>query len=171
LERKAKALKDSWDKSASAFGAYVGKTFETLRNSVYKMREMEPDARTQEAEACAELQAKLCMECLRHQDTADEKTQNFAREIVNDPQAIFKVLENPDLPLTNNLAEQKLRFMVILRKICYGSKTEEGSRAIALLASVTETLLIRGHIPWAFFAQLFRDRRSGQASAPLPASI
>lgn len=171
LERKAKALKDSWDKEASTFGTYVAKTFETLRNSVYKMREMEPNTRDKEMDDCAELQAQLSIECLRHQGTTHEKTRKFAREIVNDPQAIFKVLQNPDLPLTNNLAEQKLRFMVILRKICYGSKTEEGSHAIAILASVTETLLMRGHIPWAFFAQLFRARRSVGPPPHVPTSI
>jgi hypothetical protein len=171
LERKAKALKDSWDKAASTFGTYVAKTFETLRNSVYKMREMQPGERAKEMDDCAELQANVSMECLRHQNAAHEKTQEFAREIINDPQAIFTVLQNPDLPLTNNLAEQKLRFMVILRKICYGSKTGEGSRAIAILASVTETLLMRGYTPWTFFAQLFRDRRSGRPPSKIPVPI
>lgn len=171
LERKAKALKDSWDKEASTFGTYVARTFKTLRNSVYKLREMELSTRDKEMDTCAELQAQLAIKCLHHQNTTHEKTRKFAREIVNDPQAIFKVLQNPDLPLTNNLAEQKLRFMVILRKICYGSKTEEGSHAIAMLASVTETLLMRGHIPWTFFAQLFRTRRSGQPPPHVPTSI
>jgi hypothetical protein len=168
LERKGKALKDSWDKNASTFGSYVVDTFKALRERVYEMRKMHPDQRNAEMTCCEEERLKLTIECLRRQDTECEKTRAFAREVLNDHDAIFTVLQNPDLPLTNNLAEQKLRFMVILRKICYGSKSEEGSRAIAILASVTETLLMRGHIPWEFFTQLFRDRRSGHPPPHIP---
>ncbi len=52
----------------------------------------------------------------------------------------------------------------------YGSKTEEGSYAIALLASVTETLCLQKCNLWTFFTQLFRERRGGQVPQPLPAS-
>ena len=51
-------------------------------------------------------------------------------------------LKEPELPLTNNRAEQAIRPLVILRKISYGSKIDEGSRAITLLASVT-TVFVR----------------------------
>ena len=60
-------------------------------------------------------------------------------------------LKQPDCPLTNNSAEQALRPMVILRKISYGSKTEEGSRSIAILASATETIRVRAYCLEFFF--------------------
>jgi transposase len=171
LERKAKALKDSWDKNASTFGKYATETFEALRDSVYKMRDMKPDERKDETNTVDNCRLKFLLECVRNNDATHGKTRAFAREVLNDQEAIFTVLKNPELPLTNNTAERALRSLVILRKISYGSKTAEGSRTIALLASVTETLHMRGHDTWIFFAQLFKDRRSGQPPPMLPAFI
>ena len=107
-------------------------------------------------------------ECLKQRDAKNEKVRAFAGEVINDNQAIFRILKQPDCPLTNNSAEQALRPMVILRKISYGSKTEEGSRSIAILASATETIRVRGHIVWSFFSRLFKARRSGCSPPSLP---
>ena len=52
---------------------------------------------------------------------------------------IFTALDYPHLPLTNNEAERALRHWVILRRISYGTRTEQGSRIFAILASVIET--------------------------------
>jgi len=117
------------------------------------------------------LEAQLCVELLRKSNATHEPTAQFAREILNDPQAIFEVLKRPDLPLTNNIAEQALRPMVIMRKISHGSKTAEGSRTIALLASVCGTLQCRRAEVHSFLRDVFRLRRAGCPSPPLPTVI
>ena len=61
------------------------------------------------------------------------KARALAREMLNDWEAIFQVLAHPHLPLTNNEAEQALRHWVILRSICHGTRTEDGTRILAIL--------------------------------------
>ena len=161
LKRKGKALEESCDKKASTFGHYVVKAFNSMQDSIYKMREMQPEDRASEAAVAEAVKIELFMECLRQKDSSNEKVCGFAGEVLNDNQAIFRILKEPDFPLTNNAAERALRPLVVLRKISYGSKTEEGSRSIAILASIVETMRLRGQPIWSFLSDLFKARRSG----------
>ncbi len=84
-----------------------------------------------------DLLEELRLACEQYKDFAKEKfgkiyekTQALAREFLNDWGTIFRVLEHPELPLTNNEAEQILRQWVILRRLCYGTRTKQGSRTI-----------------------------------------
>jgi len=63
----------------------------------------------------------------------------IATEMLNDWQAIFRILEFPHLPLTNNEAERAIRHWVILRRISHGTRTEAGTCIFAILTSVIET--------------------------------
>jgi hypothetical protein len=87
----------------------------------------------------------------------------------NDWEAIWVVLKYPNLPLTNNEAERALRHLVITRRISFGTRTEEGSRAFALLASVIETCRKRHISPWPYLASVIAERRKGNG-APLIAA-
>lgn len=91
--------------------------------------------------------AQLQAACDQHRDHAHEKTRQLAREFLNDWTAIWQVLAYPNLPITNNVAEQALRHWVIARKISYGTRTAEGSRAYTLLASVIDTCRQRDILP------------------------
>jgi hypothetical protein len=73
--------------------------------------------------------------------------------------------------LTNNVAERSLRHWVLLRKISFGSRTAQGSRVIALLASVIDTARLRRLNPWEFIAQVVADRRKNQPAPCLPMPI
>jgi transposase len=170
LERKAKALEESWDKSAANFGAYAIQTFERLRQCVYRMREMPPDEKEKELLSCDHERLHFLLECLKKNHAEHEATRAFAVEILNDNQAIFRVLKHPELPLTNNRAELFIRNWVILRNMCHGSKTEEGSRTISILASVVDTLSMRQAEIWQYLAQVIGLRRSGQSPPSLPCS-
>ena len=108
--------------------------------------------------------------CERYQDAEHEKTRQLARELLNDWEALFAVLSHPQLPLTNNQAEGVLRHWVILRKLSFGTRSEQGSRALALLASVIDTCHQRGVSPWTYLAEVIRLRRQGSAAPPLPAA-
>jgi transposase len=168
LERKGKALQESWDTSAATFGKYVVESFKALRKSVKRMREMQPEDRGAEIEVNDKIRLNLLYKCFEQRSIAkNEKVVDFAGEVLNDHQAIFRVLNEPELPLTNNLAEQTIRPLVILRKISYGSKTEEGSRAVALLASVVATLHIQYRVTWNFLCKLFIARRAARSPPPL----
>ena len=85
--------------------------------------------------------------CEQMKTASHKKTYALATEMLNDWEAIFRVLEFPHLPLTNNEAERALRHWVILRGISYGTRTQEGSGIFAILISIIETCRKRQQSP------------------------
>jgi transposase len=166
LIRKARGLAQSCHSEARAFGKLVLETLEALMAAVYAAREGPPsvDLPTQHAPLLAALRAA----CEGRQSSPHQKTHALAVELLNDWEAIFQVLSHPELPLTNNAAERALRHWVILRKLSLGTRTEVGSRVVALLASVIDTCRQRGHTPWRYLERAIADRRAGLPLAPLP---
>src|ERR1019366_3909009 len=81
------------------------------------------------ARALNPIMARLKRACLLNEDADAAKARALAREILNDWDAITAFVTNPDLPPTNNDAETALRHAVIARRISFGTRTEEGSRA------------------------------------------
>jgi transposase len=90
--------------------------------------------------------------------------------LLNDRDTFWVVLDHPELPLTNNAAERALRHRVIARRISYGTRNRQGSRAFTLLASVIETCRQCGHSPWPYIAETLRQRRKGNPAPLLPAA-
>ncbi len=167
LLRKTKGLKQSLNREARAFGHASHDLLNDLIEAVYQAREGPP------VDLVALYQARLDafrLLCEQHHDCAHEKTRALAREFLNDWDAIWIVLAHPHLPLTNNEAERALRHWVITRRITYGTRTEQGSRAFALLASVIETCRKRKILPWPYLAQVIAERRKGNPAPPLPAA-
>jgi hypothetical protein len=80
------------------------------------------------------------------------------------------VLDHPELPLTNKEAERALRHWVIAQRIAMGTRTAQGTRAFALLASVIETYRKRAASPWTYLdlAAGIRQRHKGLPAPPLP---
>lgn len=89
-------------------------------------------------------------------------------EWLKDWEALFQVLHPPELPLTHNEAERALRPWVIVRKLSYGTRTDVGSRVMALFDSVIDTCRQRGHSPWPYLQTAIADRCAGRPLAPLP---
>ena len=168
LIRKARGLADSCNPDAVAFGTQVLESFTLFIKGIHQVRgspdEPTPSIKVLFADELSHLQ-RLCEQHRNHTHT---KLQQFARELLNDWDAIWKVLEHPYFPLTNNDAERALRHWVISRKLSYGTRSAQGSRAFALLASVIDTCRQRGVSPWPFLAQVISQRRQGLDCPPLP---
>jgi len=60
-----------------------------------------------------------------------------------------------DIEPTNNQAEQSLRDMVIFRKICFGTRSTEGSLSHSVLPSLVLTAKRQGKHPLSFLQTLF----------------
>ena len=103
--------------------------------------------------------------CLDHADVTHEKTRALARELLNDWDTFWVVLDHPELPLTNNPAERMLRHWVIARRIGFGTRNAQGSRTVAVLASVIETCRQRQHSPWDFLTEVLRAAPPGSPGA------
>ncbi len=165
--RKARGLEESLVKSSQHFGKQTLDVLHTFMQAVYEAREgPSKDLNAKHQERLEQFRA--C--CERYQDAEHEKTRQLAREFLNDWEAIFAVLSHPQLPLTNNEVESALRHWVILRKLSFGTRSEQGSRALALLASVIDTCRQRGASPWEYLAEVIRLRRQGSDAPPLPAA-
>ena len=64
--------------------------------------------------------------------------------------AIWRILECPSFPLTNNEAERALRHWVISRRLSFGTRTPEGTAAFTSIASVIDTCYKRKVSPWKY---------------------
>lgn len=171
LRRKAKGLEESANPVQTSFGQIAIAHVEAIQESIYKMRELTGTSRRKEQEMAEEKQAHFCYDMLRHRASTQEAVRTFAGEILNDPQAIFAIVQNPDLPLTNNVAERALRPMGILRKLSHGSKSSQGTLSTARLATVYETVCLRAADVMSFLTEVFYNRRRGARSPPLPQPI
>jgi transposase len=159
LQRKARGLVQSLDREAQAFGEMAQLTLQLVVNQVRDGPD--PPAYQPFLGLFREL-------CQAHWDAKHDKTRALAREFLNDWAAIWAVLDHPDKPLTNNVAERALRHWVIARSISYGTRTPEGSRTVSVLASVIETCRLRGVLPWPYLATVIAERRKGNPAPPLP---
>jgi len=166
LLRKAKGLTESLNKDAQFFGQQTLNLLGMMIDSVRKARITPPDtplSETYRLELLAYQQ--LCVQMKTHEH---KKTAALATEMLNDWKAIFQVLDQPHQPLTNNEAERALRHWVILRGICYGTRSENGTRVFAILISVIETCRKRNQSPWIYLAQVIASQRSGLPVPALP---
>jgi len=167
LIRKAEGLKDSLDITARLFGEQTLLLLNTLIAAVYAARERPPDQALPITYQAALSDYRCVCEAMSASAT-HTKARALAREMLNDWDAIFQVLAHPHLPLTNNEAEQALRHWVILRSICHGTRTEDGTRILAILISVIETCRVRQQSPWIYLAAVIRQRRAGFSVPGLP---
>ena len=71
-----------------------------------------------------------------------------------DPDKLFTFLRVPGVDPTNNHAERSLRSLVIMRKICFGTRSEDGSLSHSVLTSLLETARRQGKKPIAFLVTL-----------------
>ena len=167
LLRKAQGLADSANQAdAQPFGRQVLALLHELMHAVHQAR-AGPGADL--ASTYAARLAAFKTLCEQYRESPHEKTRALARECLNDWEAMWVVLQYPWLPLTNNEAERALRHWVIARRVSYGTRTPQGSRAFALLASVIETCRKRQLAPWPYLAHVIAERRKGNPAPVLPA--
>lgn len=111
LLRKAHGLVNSCDLVAQKFGLFTLDILNICMSAVYDWRkESHPlektDTLTNKLDSLLE-EFKLI--CEKYGGVSHEKTKSLAKEFMNDWDAIFRILEYPYLPLTNNEAERGLR--------------------------------------------------------------
>lgn len=173
LLRKARGLAESTDGIAREFGLVVLDLMKKCMSSVYGWRkESNPNEKTDKlVNVLAPLLETFKQACEKYGGKAHEKTSALAREFLNDWDAIFRVLEHPYLPLTNNNAERALRPWVILRKICHGSRSAKGTKTFALLASVIDTCRLRKVNSLKFLSESISAARKGLPIQMIPSVL
>ena len=76
---------------------------------------------------------------------SDGKAATLQARIVTSRDEWLVFLDDARVPPTNNLAEQALRPLVVLRKITFGHRCLKGGQRMAALMSVAETARRHGH--------------------------
>lgn len=169
LIRKCQGLIDSTDSRVARTGKGMHEVLCILMEAIYAARA----AQAQPIGALTSLHAtdiaRLQALCERHRDDGNDKLRALAREFLLDWDVILRQVSEPELPLTNNAAEQALRHWVIARRISMGTRSEAGTRAFALLASVIETCRKRSASSWTYIASVIAAARRGLAVPALPA--
>ena len=94
-----------------------------------------------------------------------KKVGRFCRRMLDDWSYFQTYLREPESPMTNNLAEESLRSLVITRKLCFGSRSSYGRQWRASLQSCIETLRRHGYSVLDFLTETIRATR---AKTPLP---
>jgi transposase len=162
LIRKAVALACVPDDKSQAMADWL---LREMRGLIKAMAEGEDGVRK-----CGPILARLKRACNLGSKSDNLKLRSLAKEILNDWDAVVAFVKNPELPPTNNEAERALRMAVIFRRICFGTRTEEGSRSFAAFLSVLETCKRRSISPWNFIASLIASARKGENPEPMPAA-
>ncbi len=117
---------------------------------------------------CSPILARLKRARNLGSESEHPKLRASAREILNDQDAVAASVKNPGLPATDCEAERALRHAVITRRVSFGTRTSEGSRAYAALLSVIETCRLRKQDPWGYISLTITLGRKGIAPKSIP---
>lgn len=169
LIRKAKGLGDSYDREVRGYGHQLKALLDKLMEAVYQAREGPEAGKVSITARHQETVEKIRRLCEAMKKSTHKKTRELGGEFLNDWEAIFRILDYPAWPLTNNEAERALRHWVILRRITQGTRSGQGSRALALFASVITTCRLRKASPLLYMRDVIQARRAGLEAPALPA--
>jgi transposase len=88
----------------------------------------------------------ICKQTLRFKPAETLRTYLAGSE----QKFLFTFLRRPGVPPTNNHSEQSLRYLVIFRKICFGTRSESGLKTHSILPSLVQTARRQGVHPREF---------------------
>jgi hypothetical protein len=88
--------------------------------------------------------------------------------LVNQKQPLIVHLTDPRVPIHNNLMERGLRGPVLGRKNFYGTKSQRGAEAAAVLYSIIESCKLVGTDPKKYLRYVTDRLLNGDAKVPLP---
>lgn len=167
LMRKLRGLAESSDGRVSGVGKEMEGLMKTLMAAIYAAR-IDPPPEGLPLLYAADIE-RLRHLCEAHRMDDHPALRSVVREFLYDWNVILRPVAEPHLPLSNNAAEQALRHWVIARYISHGTRSEEGSRAFALLASVIETCRRREACAWRYLGTVIQAARKGLQLPALPA--
>ena len=168
LLRKLRGLAESTNGRVAGVGSSMLAIMELLMEAIYEARANPKPGGAGLASLYATEIARLKTLCENHQTDSHTKLAEVAREFLLDWTVILRQVDEPHLPLTNNAAEQALRHWVIARRINQGTRSEAGTRAYGLLASVIETCRARATSSWIYIASVIAAARMGAQVPQLP---
>lgn len=77
------------------------------------------------------------------QPVKDGKLKGYFDYMSDTRHRFFQWVDHPEVEAENNLAERRLRPLVVARKVCFGSQSEKGLKTRETLMSIIDTLRLR----------------------------
>jgi transposase len=161
LQRNAEDLEDVQSDEATAEGIAL---FILWIDGVFELKKKHRAEKLTPAQYHEQAQEMIVWldEFLKPSEHSCVVYQNFAERMKKIREHIVPILENPDLPATNNLSERQIRPAVVHRKISAGTKTEKGSNTLAVLGSLGTSC----HQNLVKFAHLVEDMIMDYSESP-----
>jgi hypothetical protein len=97
------------------------------------------------------------LERLQQMPTDSERAARLQKRLRRYRTEWLTFLDHPGVAPTNNLAEQALRAVVILRKLTFGSRTRAGAKRLGTMMTVIETAKRQGRDVLMFLSTLFTN--------------
>jgi len=160
-------LAESSDARVAGVGQEMEGIMKTLMVAIYPAR-IDPPPEALPSRYANEIE-RLRHLCEAHRMDDHSVLHSFVREFLYDWNVILRPFAEPHLPLFNNAAEPALRHWAISRTISHGTRSEEGSRAFAFLASLIETCRRRGASVWHYLGTVIAAARKGLQLPTIPA--
>ncbi len=101
----------------------------------------------------------------------DTNAQRLIKRLRRHRDDLLTVLDEPDVPLDNNHAERAIRPAGMIRKNCFGNRSDRGADTQAVLMSVYRTLQQRGHAPLKTVVDALTTYLATGKLPPLPAKV
>jgi len=155
LIRKLKGLKDSGT-SQDAYRFSTNMLRETDRLFLYwhAFLETKDVSREKLWLATALIRGRMKRLCNHYLKSEDATVVTRAKRFLKIWEYLFVFLLHEGVEPTNNVAERALRPAVQWRKICFGSKSENGERFTERILTVTRTCRMQGRNPFEYLADL-----------------
>ncbi len=123
LLRKARGLSESLEPEAQVFGEKTLEFMAEFIKGIYQARE---GPGILPKEEFAEQLTELKSWCEKHRDSTHEKTRQLARELLNDWDVIWTVLEHPELPSPTMLLRVPCGTGLLPAKLVMGREQNKG---------------------------------------------
>ena len=89
------------------------------------------------------------------QPVKDGKLKGYFEYMTKMKHRFFQWVDHPEVEAENNLAERRIRPLVVARKVCFGSQSEKGLKTRETLMSVIDTLKLRCDDPVRKLSDVF----------------
>jgi transposase len=97
--------------------------------------------------------------------SADRKAAAMSKDLLKLFPCLWTFARYEGIPLTNNLAERRVRPAVLWRKGCFGTQSARGSRFVERILTTVQTLKLQGRCVLDYIEHAVRAQRTG---APAP---
>jgi hypothetical protein len=116
---------------------------------LFKERRKTKDYPIQRADTIVRIK-RLLSQRIKH-----ERTDKWRRKLQIHQDELYACLFHPDSDFNNNFVERMLRLSVIMRKITFGSRSENGIKNHAVIMSVFQTARLHNQHPAEIFHRIF----------------